>query len=161
MPRKKKDPKIEKIKKPDSSMLAYPPNLYGIKVSPKALASGSYSKKVLAYLASVAIPQAMQDLMTQSAEGKTQATSKILEVYQILQTPKGLSIINDNRSVNVDARGNEIGSGPEERSFEAVARLLDETRERRLASGNPLSQGPILDITEFSPTPDRESPAKG
>jgi len=140
-------------------MLAFPPHLYGIKISPKSLASGNYSKKVLAYLASIAIPQAMQDLMAQSADGKTTATAKILEVYQILQTPKGLSIINDHRQVNVDARG--LGDhGPEERSFEHVARLLDETRERRLTSGNPLSQGPILDITDFTPTPDREAPAK-
>lgn len=141
-------------------MLAFPPHLYGIKISPKTLASGAYSKKVLAYLASVAIPQAMQDLMAQSAEGKTQATAKILEVFQILQSPKGLSIINDHRQVNIDARGDTSGSVSEDRSFEHVARLLDETRERRLASGNPLSQGPILDITEFSPTPDREAPAK-
>ena len=150
MLRKKKDPKVEKLKKPDSSMLAFPPHLYGIKISPKSLASGNYSKKVLAYLASIAIPQAMQDLMAQSADGKTTATAKILEVYQILQTPKGISIMNDNRSVSIDARGGAGGNEP--RDLENVVRMLDETRERRLTTGNPLST--VIDIADLTPTPE-------
>ena len=77
------------------------------------------------------------------------------EIYELVQSDKKVSIINlDNRSVNVDARGEVVGSsGAERRDFESVIRMLNETREKRITEGNPLANR-TLDITDFAPTPE-------
>jgi hypothetical protein len=147
---KKKPPII-----PILDEIALSPSLASAKVTSKSLSKGVYQKKLAAHFAPHLLPKTLNALRESVQCGNIAAIKTVLELYEMVQSDKKISIINDNRSVNVDARGDGSGRGPEDRSFEHVARLLDETREKRLATGNPLA-GPILDITDFTPTPERD-----
>lgn len=132
--------------------IALTPSLASAKVTSKSLSKGAYQKKLAAHFAPHILPKTFNALREAVQCGNMSAVKLVFELYEMIQSPKGISIINDNRSVNVDARGGGGGGGPEERSFERVARMLDETRERRITAGNPLSSG--VDILDLTPTPE-------
>lgn len=123
------------------------------KPTARSLANHHYQRKMAAHFAPHLLPSALQSLKDAVEDGNVNAIKMVLELYELAQNQKTISIINDNRQVTVDARGR--GASDEEkgerRDFEHVARMLDETRTKRLERGNPLA---AIDVEGFSITPE-------
>lgn len=153
--------KRTKSKKGDKAAIApverpkikLPADLAKAQPTPAALARHTYQRKLAAHYAPHILPQTFQGLRDGVTAGNTTAIKMVLELYELVQSDKRVSIVNDNRSVTVNAGSGRGGdSGPQRRSFESIARQLETSREKRIAQGNPLAAR-IIDA-EFSDTPE-------
>src|SRR5690348_8601517 len=129
------------------------PALANAKPTARSLADHHYQRKLAAHFAPQLLPSTFQSLKNAVEDGNVPAMKMVLELYELVQNQKSISIINDNRQVTVDARGqgaNDAERG-ERRDFEAVARMLDEARTKRLERGNPLA---AIEVEGFAITPE-------
>ena len=121
-----------------------------IKVTPKMLEDGSYGRKVLAHYAQFGVAKCFQSLLAMADQGSLGAINTLLTAFGVVQKTSTVSIVNNN---NVDARSLKIETSKgEERSFEAIARIQSEEREKRYRELSPAApQRPTINIT---PTPE-------
>lgn len=158
MPRKKNEPAPPGERKNPAVRLSL--SLRQARPSANSLAKHAYQRKLAAHFAPHLLPPLFQAIVDGCKEGNVNMVRLGSEIYELIQSEKKVSILNltDNRSVSIDARsgagaeGLGGGGGSQRRSFESVARMLDETRQKRLTEGNPLAAR-VIDA-EFSETPE-------
>ena len=144
-------------RKPKSSRpIALTKSLSAARPTPASLAKHNYQRKLAAHYAPHILPATFQALHDGVINGNPQVVKTVLELYELIETKNRVSIVNDNRSVNIDARNESGGSSdgtPQRRSFESIARQLEVSREKRLEQGNPLATK-VLDAEFAEATPE-------
>lgn len=151
---KPRPPKGVTVKKAPEDLIPLTDSLARARPTPKSLAAHHYQRKLAAHYAPHILPATLQAIKDAVEAGNMHAVKAALELYEMVQTDKRISIVNDNRSVSIDARGGAGDSrgSDNRRSFESVARMLEEAREKRITDGNPLAARIIEG--ELSETPE-------
>lgn len=128
--RKKGKPSSEVTRPPEPDILL-PDKLAAAKVTAKALQKGSYQKKLLAFFAPVLLPELLNSIRRNLKISDTQTQKLAADIFGLTPKTGGFSINVNQQNVNSGGGRSvaEDGCG----SFEDIARVLAERREKRAA----------------------------
>jgi len=117
------------------------------KVTPTALAKGTYQRKLLALFAPVIMPDLLNSIRRNLKLGDSQAQKLAAEVLGLTHKAPAVSLNLNQNNAQVNVRGGSADTDKSIGSFEDIARIIQDKRRNAIAGPGTQMIEPVFSAT--------------